>query len=65
MTAREIIEQRMRYWRAQKAKAEGKYNSDSPNMDDKSRTAAMYQCQKCDTVLIVLQGILDEMGRGE
>lgn len=61
MTALEIIDSRIRLWEDKLRRAEGKYHSGSVNMDERTRTAAYYQCQRCQTVLTVLEGIRDEL----
>ena len=60
-TALEIIERRIRFWEAKLHRAEGKYHSDSINLNEQSRIAAMHDCKRCETVLIVLHGLIDEI----
>lgn len=64
MNTQEIIERRLRYWQARLAKADGKYHSDSQNIDEKSRIAAMHECRRCQTVLTELESLLEEVRNG-
>ena len=61
MTALEIIDRQIKLWTDKLHRAEGKYHTGSVNMDERARTAAFYQCQRCQTVLTVLEGIRDEI----
>lgn len=61
MNASDIIDRRIRIWEIKLAKAEGKFRSDSENMREQQRLSAANECRRCQTVLIELRSIREEI----
>ena len=57
----EIIDCRIRIWQAKLARAEGKWRSRSENMSEINRMSALQECRRCQTVLIELRSIREEV----
>lgn len=64
-TAREIIAKRLDFWRAKLARAEGKYHSDSININERDRVGALHECHRCSAVVIELEGLAQMIGEEE
>lgn len=57
----DIIDRRIRIWEAKLARAEGKWHSRSENMSEINRMSALHECRRCQTVLIELRSIREEV----
>ena len=57
----ELLDSRIKHWEDMLDRADGRRRSASANLGVKARESAVYECRRCQTVLLELRNLREEV----